>query len=544
MKFFLIGTLVLFLCIQGHCGALGAVLTRDGRKLEGEIHFTNNALVVVSASGRTIVAATNIARAQLSTNVLAAQTKGSGNGLLGVYYNSTNFTGLTFTRLDATVDFRWPRWPSIGVPEENFTVRWSGYIQAPTTDAYTLHLATDDGGRLFLDDQLLADDWDHGGLAETNVTVNLKAGEQRKLTLEYLELTGPARAHLAWSTPSMPKAIVPQDRLYAASFADEHRGDASTLEGARGLLATYYNTPGFTSNSVTRIDREIDFHWNGRSPAAGIASNRFSVRWTGNVLVTNSGEYKFFVYCGASIRLFINDQLLSNPWIAPLQHTIPATLRIGERCELRLEMPVTNNTVPVRLSWSGPGFGKTLLTRDHLFPWITASREAPSGSGPTLPEGVILANGAMVAAPIRSATASTIRFGGLLSGQSLAVTRIARIHARPITSDVATAIPKARSGVLLKNRDFIDGDFGGIDNGRLKIESVLFGSRSFDFAKDVVVLVLRGAEPPPWRYSIAGRDGTFLYGNVLGIDSQRARMMEAPEIFLPSADVIEITHRE
>jgi hypothetical protein len=525
-------------------GAPGAVLTLDGRKLEGEIHFTNGALVVTATSGTVNVAATNIARAQFSTNVMAAQTKGSGNGLLGVYYNASNFTGLVFIRLDEIVDFNWPKDPLLGMPEHNFTVRWMGYLEAPTTETYTLHFATDDGGRLYLDGQLLADHWNHEGFAETNVTVNLKAGERRKLKLEYMELAGTARAHLAWSTPSIPKTIVPQNRLYAASFDQEHEGNSSDLAGTQGLLGTYYNNADFGSNSFSRIDRELDFHWNRTSPAPGISSNGFSVRWTGSVFVTNSGDYKFWVLCGAPVRLFINDQLLSNPWMLAAQHVIPASLKVGERCELRLDIRLTNNLVPVKLFWSGPGFEKTLLTREHLSPAITPGRDAPLGSGPVLPEGIVLVSGATVTAPIQSANSSSIRLGGILQRQPLAVTKVARIHVRPVTTELAAAIPKSRSGVLLKNRDFIDGDFGGIENGRLKIDSVLFGSRTFDIAKDVTVVVLRGNEPPAWRYSITARDGTVLYGKTPGIDAQRARMAEALDVSLPSEQVIEILRRE
>lgn len=342
----------------------------------------------------------------------------------------------------------------------------------------------------------------------------------------------------------MPKTIVPQNRLYAASFDPEHQADSSDLAGTQGLLATYYNNADFGSNSFSRIDREIDFHWKGTPPAPGISGNGFSVRWSGNVFVTNSGEYRFLVLCFAPVRLFINDQLLSNPWMPAAQHVISTALKAGERCELRLETRITNNVAPINLYWSGPGFERTLLAREHLSPAITPGRDAPSGSGPALPEGIVLASGAIVTAPIQSANSSSIRLGWALQKQPLAVTKVARIHVKPVTPELAAAIPKGRSGVLLKNRDFIDGEFGGIENGRLKIGSVLFGSRTFDIAKEVMVIVLRGSEPPPWRYSITARDGTMLYGQTLGIDPQRTRLAEAVDVSLPSEQVIEILRRD
>jgi hypothetical protein len=316
------------------------------------------------------------------------------------------------------------------------------------------------------------------------------------------------------------------------------------LAGSQGWLGTYYNDDDFGSSSFTRIDPEIDFSWKGQSPAPEISGHPFSVRWSGNLLVTNAGEYKFYIMAGEPLRFFVNDKVISTAWMAALQQIVSATLKPGERCELRLELRATNNVVPLKLSWSGPDFPKTLLSREHLSPAIAPSREAPVGAGPILPAGIVLLNGAIIDAPLQSASATSLRFRGVLSHQSLSMSRVARIHARPVPGELARAIPTDRSGVLLRNRDFIDGDFAGIENGRVKIQSVLFGNRTFDLAKDVAAVVLRGHEPPRWRCSVTAQDGTALYGNVLHIAAGRAGLAEAPEFSLAANDLIEITRGE
>jgi hypothetical protein len=540
MKVSLVSLIILALCAVRTWAEIGAVLTADGRKLQGDLRITNDALVVKSVSGLSTVWASNIVRAQFSTNVIAAQTKGSGNGLFGVYYSTTNFGGPVFTRLDEFVDFNWQREPLFKILADNFTVRWMGYIQAPTTDNYTFYFGSDDGGRIYLDGKLVADHWNRRGFEETNVTVRLNAGERHKLTLEYLELDGPARAQLSWSTPSMPKTIVPQDRLYAASFDAEHQGDASGLAGSQGLLATYFNNDDFTSNSFSRLDPEIDFQWKGQPPMDGFSPKNFSVRWSGNVLVTNGGDYRFWVMCGAPMNLYINDLWISSPTMLALQRVVPAQLKVAERCELRLEMSITNNVVPVRLFWSGPGFEKTLLQRHHFSPAISPSRGAPSAGGPTLPAGIVLANGAIIGAPIVSASSTTIRLGGALEKQTLAVSRIARIHVKPLTTEMQMALPKGRSGVLLRSRDFIEGDFGGVENGKVKIDSVLFGSRTFGLAREVLVVALRNHEVVPWRVSVVASDGTVLYGKALRLATDRVGLKEITDIALPAHEALEI----
>jgi hypothetical protein len=272
-------------------------------------------------------------------------------------------------------------------------------------------------------------------------------------------------------------------------------------------------------------------------------TNNFSVRWQGNLLLTNSGEYQFQVMAGLPLRLYINDKLISNPWMVALIHSATATLNKSERNEIRLEIRATNNVVPVKLTWSGPGFSKTLLTREHFSPTIPASREPTPGIGRVLPAGIVLRSGAILGAPIRNANNSSIHLQGVLGQKPLALTSVARIHVKPLTAELASALPKGRTGVLLKNRDFIDGEFAGIESGRVTIESVLFGKRSFDLAKETLAIVLRNDEPVSWRASIAASDGSMLYGKAFKISDQGVGLAEVPTVPLPLDTVVEMVRR-
>jgi hypothetical protein len=520
--------------------AQGIVSTVDGRKLEGVIEFGQGALQVKTTEGEvTTVAADNIARAQLSTNIAAA-LKGRGNGLLGAYYSTSNFTGAAMMRLDEAINFSWKQSPAAGLPHDFFSVRWMGYLEAPTTEQYTIHLGADEGGRLFLDEKLIAENADRTGYTETNVSLNFSAGEKRKLKVEYFDTIGNAQAKLFWSTATMPKAIVPRDRVYAASFDPEH---VAEINSGAGLLVTYYNGDDFNSNSFTRVDPAIDFDWKGAAPAPGIAGNHFSVRWTGSLRVTNSGEYQFRIQAGAPSRLFINEKLVSDPWTTVPEQVVATVLRAGERCELRLELRVTNALPPVKLSWNGPGFSKTLLAREHLSPAHAPLDGSPTSEGHVSPAGIVLVSGAIIDAPIRSASDSSIHLKGVFEKQTVPLAKVARLHVKPLTAEFASAIPKGRTGVLLKNRDFIDGDFAGIENGRVKIVSVLFGNRTFNLAKEVVAVVLRGNEPRPWRWLVAARDGTLVYGKSLSIAPARVNLSDAPEFALTPEQVAEVSRR-
>jgi len=51
-----------------------------------------------------------------------------------------------------------------------------------------------------------------------------------------------------------------------------------------GLKAEFFNGTGFSGKPASaRVDRHIDFDWNGAAPMGGVSSKNFSVRWTGYI---------------------------------------------------------------------------------------------------------------------------------------------------------------------------------------------------------------------------------------------------------------------
>ena len=66
-------------------------------------------------------------------------------------------------------------------------------------------------------------------------------------------------------------------------------------EPAPGLTGEYFNNSDFTDIALTRVDEEINFHWNRSSPDPLIGPDTFSVRWTGIIVsdATDTHEYRF-----------------------------------------------------------------------------------------------------------------------------------------------------------------------------------------------------------------------------------------------------------
>ena len=161
-----------------------------------------------------------------SASFINTAALGTGTGLLGQYWTnttSTAFTNISFataatlTRTDALVNFNWSSTaPSPVIGQTNFTVRWTGSVQPQYSETYTFTTIADDGVRLWINGQLLLNDWTAHTAATTNSgVITLAAQQLYNLRLEYFQNTSNAVAQLLWSGPSTALAVIPTTQLYA-----------------------------------------------------------------------------------------------------------------------------------------------------------------------------------------------------------------------------------------------------------------------------------------------------------------------------------------
>jgi len=124
-------------------------------------------------------------------------------GILGQYYSGTNLAGTPVTVID----------PQVNVPQNgnggpfnlgnDFSVRWTGNLNIPTSGTYTFTTTTDDGVRVYLDGSTIIDNWTpHGPTNNTSSPISLGTGPHT-LVVEYFECCGaPAVIQLSWNGPA------------------------------------------------------------------------------------------------------------------------------------------------------------------------------------------------------------------------------------------------------------------------------------------------------------------------------------------------------
>jgi hypothetical protein len=144
---------------------------------------------------------------------------GLNNGLKGEYFNNMAFTGSAIlTRVDATVGFDWTGGsPDSSINVDNFSARWSGFVQPLYSETYTFSTSSDDGIRLWVNGVQIINNWTNHAAATDTGTITLTAGVIYNIVLEYYENTGQAVSKLSWSSPSQVSQIIPSTQLYSVS---------------------------------------------------------------------------------------------------------------------------------------------------------------------------------------------------------------------------------------------------------------------------------------------------------------------------------------
>jgi glucose/arabinose dehydrogenase len=150
---------------------------------------------------------------------------GNGNGLLGAYFNNADLTASVFERTDATVNFSWGTGsPGTAIGADTFSVRWTGQVEARFTETFAFRTTSDDGVRLWINNQLIIDQWNNHAATDHTGSIALTAGQRYDVRMEYYENTGQAVARLGWSSPSQPFQIIPQSQLYSDPPAPPENG--------------------------------------------------------------------------------------------------------------------------------------------------------------------------------------------------------------------------------------------------------------------------------------------------------------------------------
>ena len=190
---------------------------------------------VVYARGVDLVEGRNdpTATPLIEAQYLRPQKGSSERGLRGEYFCNTELSGTpALVRVDPVIGFNWDRGsptdnllargeagPGEAVPDDNFSIRWSGQLLPPVSGTYELEASADDGVRVYLDGKRVIDRWQQADrLTASRASVPLQAGRAYAIRVEYREGERDAGVRLAWRMPGAKPPF--EEAVQAARDAD------------------------------------------------------------------------------------------------------------------------------------------------------------------------------------------------------------------------------------------------------------------------------------------------------------------------------------
>ncbi len=222
---------------------------------------------------------------------------------------------------------------------------------------------------------------DPGTLSLADATASAEYIHQAFYSAEARARNHPPRIELAHLTV----------RQYRESIADllaSLRNATSTIETG-GLVGSYRERPERDPKKPDQdrpevrfkeqIDATIDFDFGTRPPEKGSHTERFSINWSGSVLVPDTGEYEFRITSPNGVRLYVNapeggseKNALIDIWVSSAMTrtaSSPIFLLGGRSYPLKLEFfKYKDKTASLRLEWRPPGGAWSVVPRANLSP--------------------------------------------------------------------------------------------------------------------------------------------------------------------------------
>lgn len=131
----------------------------------------------------------------LASDQLLAGAEGDAHGLQNVYFNNPDLTGAAvYQEISESAEQMWFTMPSTAINSDGFSVRSTARFIPAETGNYVFSLVSSGLSRLFVDGQLVIDNWTrqvpgeaYFGMGSTEVTASMQVviGREYQLTLEY-----------------------------------------------------------------------------------------------------------------------------------------------------------------------------------------------------------------------------------------------------------------------------------------------------------------------------------------------------------------------
>ncbi len=125
----------------------------------------------------------------------------------------------------------------------------------------------------------------------------------------------------------------------------------SDPDAGKGLVATYFNNSNFTGDSIQQKEPMIAWNWEDNNPIPNWSKDNFSVRWRGQIMAPNTGEYTVYLeQTNGEATVWIDNSLIIFKGINSGKFEFIQ----NQPYNLVVEYTHTTGEAGIKLQWEGP----------------------------------------------------------------------------------------------------------------------------------------------------------------------------------------------
>ena len=158
--------------------------------------------------------------------------------------------------------------------------------------------------------------------------------------------------------------------------------------------------------------------------------------------------------------------------------------------------------------------------------------------------GALSWRGTFIARSVKAMDDTKVSFQDAPKGLFLSTPNTAAVFFRPVSLQQAHQLRGRRPGLLLQSGDFMEGELLGIQDGRIKMESVLFGRKSFDMAEAVALWLQPPRSMARPQFAIRTNSGSYILTDKLSLQTGAVLLDGSPlrKYRLAQNEILTIEH--
>eukprot|EP00931_Biecheleriopsis_adriatica_P122109 TRINITY_DN9711_c0_g1_i7.p1 TRINITY_DN9711_c0_g1~~TRINITY_DN9711_c0_g1_i7.p1 ORF type:complete len:1818 (+),score=284.41 TRINITY_DN9711_c0_g1_i7:92-5455(+) len=309
----------------------------------------------------------------------------------------TDLSSMTPSFTNVVLDINW--WNEGGMPDlrrtDHFALRYRGFLTIHSAGQYTFFTTSDDGSKLWVDNQdVLNNDGCHP-MEERSGSIYLAAGRV-PMQVEFFENGGGAGLVLQYQGPDTDNAkrVIPESVVRTldedlAPITSTTMAEPSLLHG--WFVDHFYFTQGCSltdlssmTPSFTNVVLDINW-WNEGGMPDLRRTDHFALRYRGFLTIHSAGQYTFFTTSDDGSKLWVDNQdVLNNDGCHPMEERSGSIYLAAGRVPMQVEFFENGGGAGLELQYQGPDTDNAkrvipesvVRTLDEDFPDEDAEEEA------------------------------------------------------------------------------------------------------------------------------------------------------------------------